>query len=51
MAIRLVPIHNSARPVDGPFGYGWTHEYDTRVLGTAQGDMLVVDCTGRSDHY
>ena len=43
--------YNSGRLVDGPLGYGWTHNYDTRLSTFTHGEALVVDGTGRSDLY
>ncbi|MCL4464729.1 MAG: malectin domain-containing carbohydrate-binding protein [Chloroflexi bacterium] len=51
LGVAFTRTYNSGRLVDGPLGYGWTHDYDTRLTVFAGGQVIIVDGSGRNDLY
>lgn len=37
--------------VDGPLGFGWTHDYDEKLTAYSRGEVLIIDGSGRNDLY
>lgn len=47
----FVRTYNSGLPLDGPLGYGWSHNYETNLVEYTTGEVFIVDCLGRRDLY
>lgn len=46
--------YNSLDMRSGPFGRGWSHSYDVRVIPTTDGEQVYLLCrqgSGRRDHF
>lgn len=52
LGLSFARTYNAQRStVDGPLGFGWTHNYDEKLTTYAAGEALIVDGSGRNDLY
>ncbi len=49
--VRLIHTYKSGSNIRGPWGRGWHLSPDIRVLPLANGNLLLVDGTGRKQEY
>ena len=48
--LKIERVYNSRSVEDGPFGFGWTFNYEIRIRGDASG-LLVQEGDGSTRHY